>query len=92
MAAGSWVGPGDSCPAGGLEHEAPALLVAPGLLPPGGAPQLSLTPPGQSGGAGRKGVWFQKDCRVTRLLATVEEVKIQEVKPSDGHIFKLLSP
>lgn len=35
---------------------------------PWGAPQLSLTLLGRSGGAGRKGVWFQKDCRVTRLL------------------------
>lgn len=36
---------------------------------PRGAPQVPFNPPGPAGGAGRKGAWFQKDCRVTRLLA-----------------------
>lgn len=44
----------DSCQAGGLEHEAPTLLVAPALLSPGGT-SGALQPPRASRRGGKKG-------------------------------------
>ena len=55
---GCWdlgLGPAPRLEAGGLERDAPGLLVALAWLPPGSTPQLPLTRPRGTGGAGRKG-------------------------------------